>query len=261
MTRHPTSSPEAYDAYLRGLQQTSYFTREGNAAARTYFERAIALDPAFAAAYSQLAQTYSLARENGWAPDEAGLVDKALSLAERAVELDDELPQSYWSLARIYSRPPYRDSERAIAALEKAIELDPNFADGYAFLASTLNVSGHAEQALGAIEKAMRINPRFPFWYYFELGRSQFFLTRFEAAEQNFLKAIERNPSVGWPHRWLVATYGHLGRSDDAEWEISELQSIDSIDTISKIRKITTVHDPAYLNLFIEGLRKAGVPE
>ncbi|HSM39969.1 MAG TPA: adenylate/guanylate cyclase domain-containing protein, partial [Afifellaceae bacterium] len=226
MERRPTSSPEAYDNYLRGLQQVSFFSREANTAARTYFERAIALDPGFAAAYSQLAQTYSLAKENGWAPDESGLVDKALSLAKRAVELDDELPQAYWSLARIYSRPPFLDSERAIAALETAIELDPNFADGYAFLGSALNASGHAEQALGALEKAMRINPRFPFWYYFELGRSQFFLTRFEAAEQNFQKAIERNPSVGWPHRWLVATYGHLGRVDDAEWEMSELQSI-----------------------------------
>ncbi len=261
MERRPTSSPEAYDNYLRGLQQVSFFSREANTAARTYFERAIALDPAFAAAYSQLAQTYSLAKENGWAPDESGLLDKALSLAERAVELDDELPQAYWSLARVYSRPPFLDSERAIAALETAIELDPNFADGYAFLGSALNASGRAEQALGALEKAMRINPRFPFWYYFELGRSQFFLTRFEAAEQNFQKAIERNPSVGWPHRWLVATYGHLGRVDDAEWEMSELQIIDSIDTIAEIRKVTTVHDPAYLDLFIEGLRKAGLPE
>lgn len=261
MARRPTSSPEAYDTYLRGLQQMSFFTREGNAAARNYFETAIALDPAFAAAYSQLAQTYTLANESGWAPDASGLADKALSLAKRAVELDDELPQAYWSLARIYSRQPFLDSEKAIAALEKAIEINPNYADGYAFLATALNASGHAERALGSVEKAMRINPRFPFWYYFELGRSQFFLTRFDAAEQSFRKAIERNPTVAWPHRWLIATYGHLDRPDDAEWELSELASIDSIDTIAEIRKVTTVHDPVYLNMFLEGLRKGGVPE
>ena len=239
----------------------SYFTKEGNAAARNFFETAIALDPAFAAAYSQLAQTYTLANENGWAQDASGLADKALSLAKRAVELDDELPQAYWSLARVYSRQPFLDSEQAIAALEKAIEINPNYADGYAFLATTLNASGHAERALGSVEMAMRINPRFPFWYYFELGRSQFFLTRFDAAEQSFRKAIDRNPAVAWPHRWLIATYGHLDRRDDAEWELSELQSIDSIDTIAEIRKVTTVHYPAYLDLFIEGLRKAGLPE
>lgn len=261
MARRPTSSPEAYDTYLHGLQQMSFFTREGNAAARNYFETAIALDPAFAAAYAQLAQTYTLANENGWAADSSGLADRALSLAKRAVELDDELPQAYWSLARVYSRQPFLDSDQAIAALEKAIEINPNYADGYAFLATTLNASGHAERALGSIEKAMRINPRFPFWYYFELGRSQFLLTRFDAAEKNFRKAIERNPTVAWPHRWLIATYGHLDRPDDAEWELSELASLDSIDTIKEIRAVTTVHDPVYLKLFLEGLRKAGVPE
>lgn len=261
LKKRPTSDPQAYDHYLRGLQQVSFFTREANDRARAEFEKAIAIDPGFASAYAQLAQTYSLANENGWVPENADFEKKALSLAKRSVELDDELPQAYWSLGRIYTRPPYRDSGRALEALEKAVALDPNFADGFAFLASVRNVTGNAEEALASIEKAMRMNPGFPFWYYFEEGRAQFFLTRFEAAAESFSKAVERNPTVPWPHRFLVATYGHLGQIEDAEWEISELQGIGTAATISQSKAITTITDPGYLNLYLEGLRKGGMPE
>lgn len=261
LSRRLTSNPDAYDRYLRGLQQMSFFTAEANAKAQKEFQRSIELDPGFAAAYAQLAQAYSLARENDWASDSMDHTEKALSLAKKAVELDDELPLAYWSLGRIYTRPPYRDSKKALEALEKAVLLDPNFADGFAFLASVLNASGHAEKALGSIENAMRINPTFPFWYYFELGRAQFFLTRFDFAADNFRKASERNPTVAWPHRWLISTYGHLGRADDADWEMTELEGLGAEATISESSALTTITDPNYLDLFLEGLRKAGMPE
>jgi tetratricopeptide (TPR) repeat protein len=261
LARRPSESPEAYDLYLRGLQQESYFSRAGNLESRHLFERAIELDPGFALAYAHLAQAYSLAQENGWTDRQEEFANKALALAKKAVELDDELPQAHWSLGRVYSRPPLRDHERAIRELRRVVTLDPNYADGYAFLASSLQATGRAGEALGMIEKAMRTNPRFPFWYYFILGRSQFFLTRFEAAAENFKKAIERNPTVWWPHRMLVATYGHLGLLDDADWEISELESLSQIVTIKEVRATTVITDTTYLNLVLNGLRKAGVPE
>ena len=151
--------------------------------------------------------------------------------------------------------------ERAIAELKRVVALDPNFADGYAYLANTFNYSGRAAEALGLMEKAMRINPRFPFWYLYNLGQSQFLLTRYQAAAENFKKAIERNPTVRWPHRWLLATYGHLGLLDDAGWEISELESLNQATTIKQVREDTSITDPGYLELYLEGLRKAGVPE
>jgi len=261
LARRPTTNPEAYDLYLRGLKQESYFTREGNLESRHLFQRAIELDPSFAAAYAQLAQAYSLAQENSWTDQREEFANKALTLAKKAVELDDELPQAHWSLGRVYTRAPLRDADRAVAALKRVVVLDPNYADGYAFLALTFNYVGRAAEALGVMEKAMQINPHFPFWYLHGLGQSQFLLTRYEAAAKNFKKAIERNPTVSWPHRWLLATYGHLGMQDDAEWEIFELESLNQIVTIKQIRENAPFTDPAYLKLYLDGLRKAGVPE
>jgi adenylate cyclase len=208
-----------------------------------------------------LAQAYSLANENGWLPDKKVAARKALELAEKAIELDNELPQAFWSLGRIVSRPPLRDPERALVALKRTVELDPNYADGHAFLANVLNYLGRAEEALGIIQTAIRINPRYPFWYVHVKGQSLFLLERYEEAVPNFEIAIERNQTVAWPHRFLLAAYGHLGRLDDAEWEISELESLGLPPTIKSVQARATLVYPEYLNRYLNGLRKAGVPE
>ncbi|MEC9368588.1 MAG: tetratricopeptide repeat protein, partial [Pseudomonadota bacterium] len=263
LARHPTDNPEAYDLYLRGLQQESYFTREGNEESRRLFSLAIELDPKFAMAYGHLALAYSLAQENSWAEGGDAQVEKTLALARKSVELDADLPQARWSLGRVYARarPPHRDYGRAIEELERAVRLDPNYADGYALLANVLSTVGRPGEALNAIEKAIQINPHHPFWYLHTLGVSQFLLARFEIAEKSFSEASKRNPNVTWMHAWLLSTYGHLGKRENAAWEVSELEGLNQPVTLEKLRDLSFVEDTASLKLFLEGLRKAGVPE
>jgi TolB-like protein/class 3 adenylate cyclase len=256
-----TDNPEAYDYYMRGLRQESFFTKEGNLESRHLFERAIELDPRFAAAMGKLATAHTLAAERAWSPSSEESLETARLLAEKAVALDSDLPQAHWAVARVYSRKQLFDGDRAIASLRKAIALDPNYADGHAFLATVLNFVGRAEEALGHVETAMRLNPHFPFWYYYALGASQFMLTRYDAAAESFQNAIERNSA--WPptHRILVATYGHLGMIDDAAWEMEELRMLGFDPTLANWRSRIQFQDAAYLARYLDGLRKAGVPE
>jgi len=261
LARRPTESPQAYDLYLRGLKHESYFTRDGNLESRRLFQQATDIDPTFAIAFAHLAQSYSLAQEVGWTDQREDYATKALALAKKSVALDKELPQAHWAVGRIYARAPFRDVERSLAAVERAVALDPNYADGHALHASTLNFAGRPEEALSAMKKAMQINPHYPFWYIFNLGQTQFHLKRFDLAAESLKRAIERNQAVPWPHRWLIATYGQLGLHDEAEWEIQELQNLGQLVTIKDIRYVTTLKNPDYLKQFIDGLRKAGVPE
>jgi TolB-like protein/class 3 adenylate cyclase/predicted Zn-dependent protease len=261
LARHLTNNAEAYDYYMRGLQQESFFTKEGNLESRRLLERAIELDPAFAAAYGRLATAHTLAAETGWSPAPDDSMETARLLAEEAVALDDDLPQAHWAVARVFSRKRLFDGDRAIASLRKAIALDPNYADGHAFLATVLFFVGRAEEALGHIETAMRLNPHFPFWYYYALGASQFMLTRYDAAIESLEKAIERNPAWTSTHRILVAAYGHLGMIDEAEWEMEELRMLGFEPTLANWRSRIQIQDPAYLARYFDGLRKAGVPE
>jgi len=261
LARKLTNNAEAYDHYIRGLQQESFFTKEGNLESQRLFEQALELDPTFAAAMGRLATAHTLAAENGWSPAPEKSLETGRLLAEKAVALDDDLPQAHWAVARVYSRKRLFDGDRAIASLRKTIALDPNYADGHAFLAIVLVFVGRAEEALGHVETAMRLNPHFPFWYYYALGASQFMLTRYDAAIESFEKAIERNPTWVSTHRFLVAAYGQLGMTDEAEWEMEELRMLGFEPTLANWRSKIQVEDPAYLARYFDGLRKAGVPE
>jgi tetratricopeptide (TPR) repeat protein len=79
-------------------------------------------------------------------------------------------------------------------ATHKAIELDPNYAEGYAALAITLNYAGRTIEGLEAIQKAMRLNPYNSFFYYWVLGQCYFHLERYEAAAAQFEKVVAANP-------------------------------------------------------------------
>ena len=261
LARQLTNNSEAYDNYIRGLRQESFFTKEGNLNSKRLFEQALELDPTFAAAMGRLATAHTLAAENGWNPAPEESMETARLLAEQAVVLDDNLPQAHWAVARVYSRKQIFDGDRAIASLRKAIALDPNYADGYAFLANVLVVVGRAEEALGYVETAMRLNPHFPFWYYYTLGASQFMLTRYDVAIESFEKAIERNRAWTPPHEILVAAYGHLGMIDEAEWEMEELRTLGFEPTLANWRSRVRIQDATYLARYFNGLRKAGVLE
>jgi len=261
LARTLSKSPEAYELYLRALQQMSFFNRESNQKSQKLFKQAIELDPDFAAAYAYLAQAYSLAVENNWTDNREELIKRVVATATKGIEIDSELPFAHWSLGRIYSRSYLGNMEQSLTALKKSITLNPNYADGYAMLGSVQIYVGQAEKALGNIEKGMRLNPRFPFWYMHILGQAQFALTRYGAAAESFKKAIARNPTVGWTRRWLVATYGQLGKIVDAEWEMSELESLGQPMTIEAFKRRLSMRNPEYVNRLLEGARKAGVPE
>ena len=208
LARPLTRSAKAYDLYLQGGKGESFFSKAGNIESIILFKQAIKLDPKFAAAYARLGQAYSYSVENNWAEDRNKYIKLALDSAKKGIELDNELPYAYWSLARIYTRSYAPDLKTAISLFEKSIELNPNYADGYIFLAYAHIFTGHAEKALPLIEKGMSINPFSPFSYHQALGMARFFLGNYEAAVQSFDQALEQSPTATFMQRFLMACYG-----------------------------------------------------
>ncbi|NQU60226.1 MAG: adenylate/guanylate cyclase domain-containing protein [Rhodospirillales bacterium] len=257
MARPLTTSPDAYDLYLKGLRQESFFTKNGNLESRKLFERAIELDPGFASAYAHLAQAHDNAVVGDWSVDKAADYKLALILAEKAVVLDPDLPYARWGLSRVLAHQNFDD--RAFAEMKKAIELNPNYAGAYAYMTFLYIRAGRAEEGLPSIEKAMRMNPGFPFWYYHALAMVQFALERFEAAAANLEKAVERNPNVTWLRTFLAASYANMGNQGDAEWQVEELRAQGYKKSVDEIIESTHFRFPAYKKLFSDGLRKAGL--
>lgn len=261
LSKPMTDSTEAYDEYLLARKQESFFSRQSIFAAIRHYQRALEIDPNFVAAKARLATAYTIAVEAGWAEDRASTLELARQLANEAIAQDETLPLAYWVLARFYTRPEYFDENKALASVRKALELDPNYADGYAYLSITLALVGKAEEGLAHIETALRLNPNAPFWYYYALGTNQFHLTHYGAAEVSFQKSIERNATWRRNHHYLVSTYGHLDRQEDAAWEMEELRTLGFEPKLESWIPRIRIQDTEYRDRFIEGLRKAGVPE
>jgi TolB-like protein/Flp pilus assembly protein TadD len=259
LNRTAESNPEAYDMMLRGLERLRRYTREANTEARAFFEKAIAHDPNYARAHANLAYTYATDVQNGWAdaPDQA--IARALEIAGDALALDASVRQVHFAFGIIHLFDKRHD--QAIAASRRALKLDPNYADAYGQMALILNYAGRPEAALEAIRKAMRLDPRRPFFYVWIKGQAHYLMRHYDAAIAEFERVVERNPANPAGHLGLAAAYAQVGRIEDAEWQAQEILALFPDFTLARERQREPYKDPAHLDRYIEGLRKAGLPE
>ena len=259
LSRAPKADPEVYDLMLRGREQFARFTRPGNEQARAIFERVIGLDPGNARAHAGLAYTHAQDVIRGWRGSPEGPIGRALDASRVALALDQTLPQVHFVLANV--RMAQGRPDEAIAAAQRAVELDPNYADGYAAMAQALNWSGKPDEALKVIEKALRLNPLHPFMYSYIQGHGHFVAKRYQDAAANLEAVLESNPQFLHGHLFLAASYAHLGRLADAEWEVEEIRTLHPDFSIERARLSALYKHQADLDRLIDGLRQAGLPE
>ena len=255
-----TNNFEAYDAFLRGLQQSKNRTKEGHELTKEAYQRAIELDPNYARVYGAMAVTLIRGYRFQWSDlsmQEAQ--ERALRLVKKAVSLDQSTPQIYWSLGFVHLfRKEYEEAE---AATMQSITLSPNYADGYGLLAFINNWRGKAEQAERYIRKAMALNPYYPFDYPWNLGLAYYHMGKYEKAATELKNALERNESVLLPRLFLAASYVRLGRLDDAQWEIEQISILRPDTTITHLANTLPYENKSRMIAFLEDLRKAGLPE
>ena len=254
-----TIQPEAYDTLLRGLERLRRFTRENNLAAREYFERAAAIDPEFARAYANVAFTHTLDVIFGWTTSPKVALEQGYRAAQRALSIDNQVPQVHFALSQVYRLHGRYDE--GIAAARRSVELEPSYADGYGVLALTLMHAGQPTDGLEAIGEAMRYNPRVPFFYLLIQGQGYFLLEDYEKAIEVLEEVVERNVDFPAGHLFLAAAYSYAGRIDDAEWEGEEILRLLPHFTLSEERARQRYKKSEHLEKYIEGLRMAGLPE
>ncbi|MCH8139211.1 MAG: adenylate/guanylate cyclase domain-containing protein [Proteobacteria bacterium] len=258
VARRYTDNLEAYDYFLRGRAYQARATKETNVQAREMFERAIELDPSFAGAYAVLSHTHWRDWSFQWSEDPQAL-ERAFEAAKRAVALDDSLPLAHTYLGWAYVfRKQY---EEAIAEGERAIVLDPNFAEGYARLGHILSLAGRPQEAVDSVKKAMRLDPHYRHSYLYFLGHAYYAMEKYEEAIAALKKGVTRNPDLMVSHLLLAVIYSELGRKEEAQAEVAETLRISPRASMEGQRERMPFKDQAVLERFIDGLRKAGLPE
>ncbi len=108
-------------------------------------------------------------------------------------------------------------------------------------------------------EQALRLDPQYDLALQF-LGRAQFGLRRYEAAEASFKRRLIHKPRSDMSRAFLASLYGHLGRLDEARQAWREVMEINPDYSAAHSRRVLPYRDPAWFDHFAEGLKKAGLP-
>jgi serine/threonine protein kinase/tetratricopeptide (TPR) repeat protein len=207
----PTDNVDAYDLYLRGRQALHGSDLvKGAQTAMDFFQDGVKKDPGFALAYTGVADAsltlYVEKKDPFWA-------QKALSAAQRAEELKDNIPEVHFALGSVLARTG--KTPEAISEFKRGLQLAPNSDDGYVRLGHVYMDSGQKEEAIAAYKKAIDVNPYY--WaHHIELGNAYVSIGNMEKGVAEFKRVTELEPenTRGWDN--LGNTYQLMGKSEDS---------------------------------------------
>jgi adenylate cyclase len=256
--RKPTDDLTAYDAFARAQHHFVKFTRADHAEARRLAERAIEIDPQFAAAIALLGATYSSEYGLLWTLDPAAK-ERAKALAERAIEIDPSLSLPHITLGVLELR---RSPEAALRWFERARELAPSDYTPYVFTAMVLARTGRGLEGLDYLERGLRLSPRLSGVSTFStlMGVLYAHTGRTDEALALWQRARETNPDLISP-RLILADYsveaGDLVEARALIGEALRVQPELTADLVFESGIETRILDPERGR---RNLRKAGLP-
>ncbi len=213
LAERQTWDAAAYDAYLQGLTHFRAFTQEDFAKAEIHLLRAIDIDPDYGQAHAALAAVYWNSILRAWRHNLGWSDARARAVRHLDLAMKKPTPLAHRLNSRLLLHA--RKHDEAIAAVERAIALDPNDADSFALMGHQFIFIGRPAEGVTLLRKAMRLDPRYPALYLQRLGYAYFGMEQYTNAVTMFERARKRNPGLS---AWmLVAAYGHLGQVQAAK--------------------------------------------
>ena len=258
----PPENLDAWECYQRGLWHMWLGEQDGNLEAERLFKRAADLDPGFARAYAYGSYVQYSRVVMGWSDDREQSLEAGMALAEKALSIDDKDPMGYFAAGRIHMMEGRHDD--SIAALEKAIEFNPSFAQSHHGLGMALTLAGRLVEAKEALGMAERLSPRDPnLWASTVVHALACVLSGDHEEALHWVRKTIQNPrSKGyWPHAVHAAALAQLDRMEEARGAVAlALEALPDL-TLSYLVKTLPTKDPSGLDPYLEGLRKAGLSQ
>jgi adenylate cyclase len=261
-SRKPTANLTAYDLYLRALAQSYRLTEDGVADAIVLTRQALVIDPSYAPAAALVGWCRVLQRVRGWGALADEDIAEACLLARQALEAErddtETIRQAAFTLFVLAG-----EATMAAAALDRALTRNPNAARAWSARGLLHAMRNEPEAAIEAIERARRLSPfdRHASGYAVNIAVAHLVARRFEQAIEWVDRALHEQPRTVTGMRAKVVALAHLGRLDAAHAELSRLLAIDPELTIAGFREQALYQAPEVLELYVDGLRLAGLPE
>ena len=223
--------PAAYEAYLQGRYWAGKFSAEDLLKGKGYFERAVALDPAFAPAWTSLAET--LIWLGRFHTDTEKAMAEAEAAARRALQIDESQSGAYAVLSGV-AQGRWRWTEAEQHA-RRAIELDPNSADARRSYWRILAPQARWAEAREQIELAVRLNP-LSAQMTSNLGLQLIFERRYDEAEKALRHALELDRDFTLSHAWLWILYSK--RRQDPERGLELARYLEAVNLGSAVPEL-----------------------
>jgi TolB-like protein/Tfp pilus assembly protein PilF len=223
LTANPTRDTEAYDLFLRGEyeehQAESGLVAELFDRAQTFYRQALERDPNFVEAAAELTRS-RLLRHWLVAPLTPRELEEVKSIIDRALALDPNSPEAHFALG-LFFYWGHRQYENALTEFNRALELQPNNADAWAYCAWVYRRRGKWERSLADSQRAQELDPRdasIPI----NIGNTYQALRLWKDAERAELRALAIDP-----HNALAAIYLLLSRLDSTGDVSSARRAVD----------------------------------
>ncbi len=256
----PTENLHAYDFFLRALPEIHAQSEEGAKRAEALLRQAIDLDPGYPDALGMLADVIATRTVNGWHENLLRGLEESVQMSRRALDAGPENSTCLACAASTYILLGRR-FEEGLELAERALRLHPNSV----FVRNRAGVAyvncGESDKALVQFETAWRMNPQDPKAFTFTgMAAAHFFARRFEACINWGRRATDEAAGANIARRHVAAALAHLGRIKEAKAEIKEVLKRQPNSSLARSR-LSSFRHPWMYDLYLEGLRKAGLPE
>ncbi len=211
MNKRYTETTEAYSAYLQGQYYANLRTKRDTATAIDYFLQAIAKDPNFALAHTELASAYINLAGTGQYSD---LWEKAQQAAQTATRIDGSLSEAHLALGRVYMRRDW-NWDAADKEFRRTLAIDPHFAAAHSSRSTLLTALGRHDEAIQGMQTACDLDPQSAnhrsdlAWTYYCVRRNK------EAIEHSKISLL-LDASSDVAHRQLEKEYAQAGLYKEA---------------------------------------------
>jgi TolB-like protein/class 3 adenylate cyclase len=258
-----SANPDAMDLNFQGYAW-SYRGVEHMSEARSFFERAVAIDHGSVGALVGLALVDLTIGASMLADNRAAYLAAAEANAIRALSLAPHHAVAHRILGGAYIFT--NRAAQGIAECERALEIDRNLVGAHSAIGIAKFFMGRGAETEGHIVEALRLSPRDIFahrWMHIA-GMAKILIGADAEAVAWLRRSIEANRNFPAAHFWLAAALGLLGALDEARSAAKVGLTLDPGFTISRLLVSKASDNPTYLaerERVCEGMRIAGVPE
>ena len=254
------SQLDAWECVMRGRALLWKLSRDEAAQARELFDRAISLVPSGEFGTSDLALVHFLEAYYGWSDSPAQSLSLMVEVAERAVAIDGSDP---WALTILsWAHVVSHNWDEVLPTVERAIQVSPNFAPAIGIKGAELSLLGEPEESIGKISEAIRLSPRDGMMVFWLMGLFWAYhaLERYDDAVATAKQAIRLAPQNPTFRRQLASALAWLGRMEEAQAAVEDYLALEPTHT-TKDAGMVPSNVPEHLTRFVEGLRRAGLPD